>query len=630
MGYDNDCSGGAAVCLGQENTITDGSSGGGGDGTAQSAVAIGRGNHAAGSYSVAMGKNCIARGPGYTDRGCCVAMGYECDASAIFNDGWSFNVGGAVAMGASCRAYGGASFAAGYDCSAQGDFSVAMGYRCDASKNNSIALGRENLTTGFGSTALGGYCEASGTYSLVQGLQSKALGYNSVAMGKDCRAEGDYSVAMGYHCRTDLSGSIAMGWDCSSTGGIAIGTDCTAWSLAGSYHMPNIAMGLRCRATGGQSIVMGIDCSASHSQGIAMGRHCYSTMNAGMAFGNYATAGGWASFAAGNSVLADACGAVAIGWQCKARENNNVALGDTADASGTGGFVYRSNAGNTFVFDDAGPSLKINGSAVASGAYSHGYKMITPTTSKPGGGTWNGSSCSVLDVTGLSLSDLTPTTRCKITILGAGGGGGYGGANSYGGGGGSGGMCVWMGLMDASWTHAGTLTLGAGGAGGDGPGGSGTSGFTGGATSWPAISLGTAQIGSILGGFGGNNGISVSAGGACYGTIDLQFIGGGGAGGDATGWRATAKVGGVTSGAPLGTGTGGTTYQGGLGGASPLNPYGPNFAGGLGGGGAGAAAKNGADGKFGAGGGGGGGDSLTLGHEGGKGGDACVIIEWWL
>ena len=371
MGYLNDCCGGSAVCLGQQNTITDGGGGGGGGGVSQSAVAIGRGNHAAGSYSVAMGKSCIARGPGYTDRGCCVAMGYECDASAIFNDGWLFNVGGAVAMGAKCRAYGGASFAAGYDCSAQGDFSVAMGYRCDASKDNSIALGRENLTTGFGSTALGGYCEASGTYSLVQGLQSKALGYNSVAMGKDCRAEGDYSVAMGRDCSASGIGAFSMGQGCvaDGSGSFAAGINChTETAGAVTYGVGAIAMGRTCTATGWGAISMGNESAATGACGVALGQSCTAS-SASVALGAASKAYAFNSVAIGEGNETNGWASVAMGSTCKTDTSYNIALGKSADASGTGGFVYRSNAGNTFVFDDGpSPSLKINGSAVGSAA----------------------------------------------------------------------------------------------------------------------------------------------------------------------------------------------------------------------------------------------------------------------
>jgi len=198
---------------------------------------------------------------------------------------------------------------------------------------------------------------------------NSATGALSVALGQNCIASGDYSFAMGKNCLADTSGAFAAGIDCVASG-------------TGGDVAQCVAMGYKNRATGCQSVAMGYDCSSTGCQSVALGAHSVADTNIAFAMGLRSIASGFGSVAFGRGSHASASFAVAMGSDCSATGICSfadgsgcvasgvcsVALGRDADASGTGGFVYRSNAGNTFVFDDAGPSLKINGSAVGGAA----------------------------------------------------------------------------------------------------------------------------------------------------------------------------------------------------------------------------------------------------------------------
>ena len=180
--------------------------------------------------------------------------------------------------------------------------------------------------------------------------------------------------------------------------------------------------------------------SATGKLSVALGQHC--------------TASGEYSFADGSGCIAStAC---------------SVALGNAADASNTCGFMYKDICDNTFCFDSGGQNgsahIKINDSIVAlptnsyGEATGYGYKVIDFFSP------FNDTSCSVLDVTGLSATALSNNSRCKVTIIGAGGAGG--GAPDYAGGGGGGGASATLQIFgNEGWDSSGFLHLGEGGYG---------------------------------------------------------------------------------------------------------------------------------------------------------------------
>ena len=432
------------------------------------------------------------------------------------------------------------------DSIAKGKYSVAIGWNC---------------VTGDGAADPGDY--GSGDQAVSLGYNSRATGQSSIAMGAFCEASGNFTVAMGHNCLAggsqtpptslvsdiaDGYGAVAMGFSNKARGygSVAMGVNCSANGIA------SFADGSGCIAAGNYAVAMGLDCSASGQAAVAMGEYCDASGDNSVALGRYCVTepSGFTSVCLGNI--------------CRTYDNATVALGSSARASGRKTitavasnvdisnvfFVYRSSLGNSVEFVDAtevsqtgtaadfGSKIGLRyrsydgsaselifaapaGSGGGAAAGTYGYKMITTTTSKPGGGIWNGSSCSVLDVTGLSLSDLTPTTRCKITIVGAGGGGGGGigdGNVSNGGGGGGGAVVVFQNLPDASWNHPGLLTLGLGGSGGTGNiTGTNAPGTIGGNTAWKAIMSAFVNTdvpsgNCIAGGQGGVNGAAADGG----------------------------------------------------------------------------------------------------------------------
>ena len=226
--------------------------------------------------------------------------------------------------------------------------------------------------------------------------------------------------------------------------------------------------------------------SASGKLSVALGQHC--------------TASGEYSFADGSGCIAStAC---------------SVALGNAADASNTCGFMYKDICDNTFCFDSGGQNgsahIKINGKVWAGTEHSHGYTVIRHDSS------WNNTSCSLLQLTGLSASNLNPTSRCEVTIIGAGGAGARGQIKEplaqyptyLSGGGGGGGCSVVVQIVGSEgWDRAGLLTLGSGGIASANWSESGSGGGTlgpaytkmrGTPTSWLALSAGTNQEELIL------------------------------------------------------------------------------------------------------------------------------------
>jgi len=198
------------------------------------------------------------------------------------------------------------------------------------------------------------------------------------------------------------------------------------------------------------------------------------------------------------------------------------------------------------------------------------------------------------------------------------------GTENIGSGGGGGGVCVLSGTVNSSWDRVGRLTLGAGGRGADlfttTP--SRSYAESGGDTSWDAVAPSiTHTAASVItgGGRGLNNGDvdAASVGGVPFGLVAHDGIIG------VAGWRVVYRANGFAGAFGYGGNSGGSD------GATSLA-----FAGGAHGenaisGGSGHDGLPGGDGQFGSGG-GGGIQGSSAAKAGGKGGDACMLIEWWL
>lgn len=162
-------------------------------------IAMGGGNTASGSYSVAIGAGCRATGQ------------YS------------------LAMGGSSTASGFCSVAVGGGTSASNSYSVSIGVSNTASANNSITIGGSNTANGAYSAAIGYNCKALSPYSMAFGTSctvgnetNTQLGMNSVAIGASCNAQSSCSMAFGATCSVSGDYSFAGGAVCHARGAMSV------------------------------------------------------------------------------------------------------------------------------------------------------------------------------------------------------------------------------------------------------------------------------------------------------------------------------------------------------------------------------------------------------------------------
>lgn len=103
------------------------------------------------------------------------------------------------------------SVAMGWNTIASGPGSIALGTDTIASTVGSIAFGANTTASGEYSAAGGLWSEASGNYALAFGDQSSATGYGSIALGQSSIAMGDSSVAIGPYAAVSGNSGIALG-----------------------------------------------------------------------------------------------------------------------------------------------------------------------------------------------------------------------------------------------------------------------------------------------------------------------------------------------------------------------------------------------------------------------------------
>ena len=404
-----------------------------------------------------------------------------------------------------------------------GEQNVAVGFQaladgCVDGSHNVVIGSKAGRTLGFcadwghasRNTFVGGHAGEYGSGGLRNGVAlgyeagqymiaagNVAIGYKSMRMGGPLIGESSPSVTIG-----NLAGEMMSD---GSGGNVAVGGSALQMCISGCY---NVAVG-----SGALSSLSGeVNYPWNSSNNVAVGRGALQS----------------ATKAMNNTIIGTLAGNAALGSDVSGLLVLNATGRDfpnAAEITAAGGApaakqdrfyvkpVREASQSSALYYNPTSGEVTHSGAGgTASGTY--GYKFITK------GSTWDGSSCSVLDVTGLSLSDLTPTTRCKITIVGAGGGGGGGGAAGYNGTGGAGGAVVaFQNSPDASWNNSGLLTLGAGGAGGAPMAGTfTTSGANGGNTAWMAIMgslVSLTNVGKSIEGGGGA--ITTSSGGLAEG-----------------------------------------------------------------------------------------------------------------
>ena len=366
-----------------------------------------------------------------------------------------------------------------------GEQNVAVGFQaladgCVDGSHNVVIGSKAGRTLGFcadwghasRNTFVGGHAGEYGSGGLRNGVAlgyeagqymiaagNVAIGYKSMRMGGPLIGESSPSVTIG-----NLAGEMMSD---GSGGNVAVGGSALQMCISGCY---NVAVG-----SGALSSLSGeVNYPWNSSNNVAVGRGALQS----------------ATKAMNNTIIGTLAGNAALGSDVSGLLVLNATGRDfpnAAEITAAGGApaakqdrfyvkpVREASQSSALYYNPTSGEVTHSGA----GAYSHGYKVIDY------GSAFNNTSCSILDMTGLSASDLTATSRCVVIIVGAGGGGGNGFSTGAGLGGCSAGVvvCHLWGPSGTVWGTAATLTLGAGGAGGS----ASAPGADGGVTSYPAI-----------------------------------------------------------------------------------------------------------------------------------------------
>ena len=203
-------------------------------------IAMGGGNTASGTYSVAIGGGCratgqnsLAMGGGNTASGeCSVAIGAGCSAT----EQYSLAFGNGTASGISSLAFGNGN-------TASGQYSVAIGEHCRSSVSKGVAIGvnctvgNDDNTSGYNSFALGAGCRALSSYSMTFGASCSVIGDYSFAGGAACNARGLFSVSLGRNSDSYGDCSVSIGDNL-----IAVGENQTVF---GKYNVDETEFDMR-------------------------------------------------------------------------------------------------------------------------------------------------------------------------------------------------------------------------------------------------------------------------------------------------------------------------------------------------------------------------------------------------
>lgn len=250
--------------------------------------------HAYGDFSVAFGKDTVARQGASFAAGSSTAGMAEEEFNKFFWDstnnvgirGGSKNASGQICdfTGAPYEKSYAFATALGCDCEAKGPRSFAVGDNTHAIGTGSIALGSNAWSSGANSFTIGNHTNASGTCSFSGGIDSISAGNYSLTFGQQDTAPADFAVSIGYNCRADGKYSIALQKDNlaadTAEAGTVIGIGNAVsgrGAFAGGIYMnsatgkASFAFGQQCAANADYSAALGFGAIASTEGQVAVG-----------------------------------------------------------------------------------------------------------------------------------------------------------------------------------------------------------------------------------------------------------------------------------------------------------------------------------------------------------------------
>lgn len=236
---------------------------------------------------------------------------------------------------------------------------TVVGIAAQAFGQDGVAVGRAAYTKSQWATAVGYGAGAEDAGTVAIGNSAKAMKTNSLAIGRSATANRQWTTAIGNNATAYPVKSLAIGQSAragaetdtslDSGGQIAIGTNAT------TENGYSIAIGQSANSKGG-GIAVGLEAEIADTEGIAVGHSAISARH-GIALGTRAGAADFGTIAIGLNTDSTSTNAVAIGNQSRARGQDSVAIGSSAQVAEGAGFAVQLGTGtnydaNTLQFKD--------------------------------------------------------------------------------------------------------------------------------------------------------------------------------------------------------------------------------------------------------------------------------------
>lgn len=250
----------------------------------------------------------------------------------------------------------------------------------NATDANSVFIGNDlpqYADGGDGNVLLGAATKvaANSKNNTVAGIAAQAFGQDGVAVGRGAYTKGQWATAIGYGAGAEDSGGVAVGnlakanaktssafgggATAKKDGSIAVGNNAVAGANtdtsggqiaiginARAEEADSIAIGQEAYSKGG-GIAVGLEAEIAGTEGIAVGHSAISARH-GIALGTRAGAADFGTIAIGLNTDSTSINAVAIGNQSRARGQDSVAIGGSAQVAEGVGFAVQLGIGTNY------------------------------------------------------------------------------------------------------------------------------------------------------------------------------------------------------------------------------------------------------------------------------------------
>ena len=250
----------------------------------------------------------------------------------------------------------------------------------NATDANSVYIGNDKeqyVEGGDGNVLLGAATKVANNSknNTVAGIAAQAFGQDGVAVGRGAYTKGQWATAVGYGAGVEESGGVAVGnlakanaarssafgpgANAKKDGSIAVGNNAVAGANtdtsggqiaiginAKAEEADSIAVGQEAYSKGG-GIAVGLEAEIAGAEGIAVGHSAISARH-GIALGTRAGAADFGTIAIGLNTDSTSVNAVAIGNQSRARGQDSVAIGSSAQVAEGVGFAVQLGTGTNY------------------------------------------------------------------------------------------------------------------------------------------------------------------------------------------------------------------------------------------------------------------------------------------